>query len=148
MYYHVQRRNATRIRALPADQTPWLVGKRRGKPALHFFDRLTFATSVVGDLIQTEPADGEVFRLRVREVQAADASGRRHRRVLGERESNGARVEEVEQLELLAVIGTRRIPEPRADRPVTFRYDVVGGQRLVKAPVFPRSRVQVGRKRL
>ena len=73
------------------------------EPALDLLDRASFAARIAGDLIVPQAADREVPRLRVCEIQAADACGRQHRGVLGQRQPDVARLEQVEQLELLAV---------------------------------------------
>src|SRR6266851_5479281 len=78
-----------------------LVREVRREPALYVIDRLPFATRVARDLILAEPPDGEVPRLRMREVESADARRRRHRRVLGERHAHVMCAEQREQLERL-----------------------------------------------
>src|SRR6202008_475161 len=49
----------------------------------------------------------------VREVDTADRRGRRHREALGQIEPGGAGAEQVEELRLLAVVGTGRVAERR-----------------------------------
>ena len=55
------------------------------------------------------------------EVQAADARRRRHRGVLGQIDADAPRVEQIEQLELLAVVGARRIAEAGPDAAMRSR---------------------------
>src|SRR5258707_1379302 len=61
-----------------------LVGEVRREPAFDLFDGTAFAAGVTGHLIVADSPDCEVSRLRMREVQAADARRRQHRRMLGQ----------------------------------------------------------------
>src|SRR5262249_25758545 len=125
-----------------------LVAQIRREPALRFFDRLPFALRVRRDLILAKPSDGEVPRVRAREVQAADAGGRRHRRRFGQVDADRAGAEELEQLELLAVIGTRGIPERRPDAAMLLGVNLLGAERFVDPGVAPRHLMEVRGKRL
>src|SRR5947208_2540999 len=81
------------------------VGEVGRQPALDLFDRTPLAAGITGDLVVPDSADGEVPRLRMREIEAADARGRDHRGMVGQGEAGRGGVEQVEQLELLTVIG-------------------------------------------
>src|SRR5260221_6929276 len=98
-----------------------LVGEVRSQPALRALDRLSLALGVVRDLIFSDPSYREVPRLGIRKVQTADAGGRRHRGMFGQIDAERARVEQIEQRELLAVIRARRIAEGGPDAAVPFR---------------------------
>src|SRR5881397_4017991 len=60
-------------------------GKRRPEPAFGLCDRDSPARGVVLELVPGDPADREVLRLRVVEIEAADRRGGRHREGLGQR---------------------------------------------------------------
>ncbi len=83
---------------------------------------------VVLELIASDPADVEVLRLRVAEVQAAHRGRRQHRERLGQRDADSRRVEQPEQRGLLAVIGTGRIAERRPDAAVLLADQVLVAQ--------------------
>ena len=77
------------------------------------------------------------------EVEAAHARRRHHRGVFGERDADVGGTEQREQLELLAVIGTRRVTEGRTDAAVRLVPHVVGALRGVDAPLLPRALVEI-----
>src|SRR5204862_7507109 len=81
---------------------------------------------VVLDLVAVDPADREVARLGMREVDAAHARGRRHRIALREREPGFLRAEQREQLRLLAVVRAGGIPERRTDAAEAFGNQLFG----------------------
>src|SRR5689334_4953236 len=56
------------------------------QPALRHREVHALAVGVVGDLVALHLADGEIARLRMREVETAHRGGRQHREVLGERD--------------------------------------------------------------
>src|SRR5437773_2174660 len=92
--------------------TPWasglgLVAQIRREPALRLGPRQARARCVVGDLVAIEAADGEIARIRVREVEARHARRGPHRIVLGERDPDSGRVEQREERTLARVIGAR-----------------------------------------
>ena len=68
------------------------------------------------------------------EIEAADAGGRRHRRVLGQFDPESRRVQQIEQFELLAVIGARRIAKSGSNAAVALGEDVIGGETFLEAP--------------
>src|SRR5260370_10526276 len=90
-----------------------LVGEIGGQPAFHFLDCLPFSPGVACDLVLAQAPDREVMGLGMREIQAAHACRRRHRRVLGPVDAEGRRIQQVEQLELLTVVGTCGMAESR-----------------------------------
>src|SRR5438067_1790412 len=97
-----------------------LVPEIGAKPALDLLDWLAFPARVIEDLILADAPDRKIPRRGMSEVQAADAGRRRHRRVIGQVDAGGSRVEQVEQFELLAVIGAGGIAEARTDPSVCF----------------------------
>ena len=68
-----------------------LVGEVRAQPALGLVERDALPGGVVLDLVAPDPADREVARLRVREVDAADARRRGRREGLGQLEARARR---------------------------------------------------------
>src|ERR1700712_6126012 len=70
------------------------------EPAFGFLQRPALAFGVVGDLVLGHPADHEVLRLRVAEVQAADGGTRPHRHRLG-------------QLDAGALLDVHQLPDRR-----------------------------------
>src|SRR5919198_1649906 len=122
-----------------------LIREIRREPALDGLGGLALALRVARDLVLADAADGEIARMAAREIQAAHAGGWRHRRVLGEIDAGRARVQQLEQLEFLAVIRTRRIPDRRADAAVLLRNDVRRRRRgLVDPPLAARAPMQIG----
>src|SRR2546430_12424657 len=121
----------------------------RREPALDGLDRLAFALRVARDLILADASNCEIAGLEAREIEAAQARGRHHRRVFGEIDARVTRVQEFEQLEFLAVIRTRRIAERRPDAAVLLRDDFRLRRRgLVDAPVVAGAPMQIGGARL
>ena len=80
---------------------------------------------VVLDLVRADALDREVLRLRMREVESADRRRRRHRERFGEIQALRARIEQVEQPRLLAVIGAGRIAEGRTDAAILLVDQIV-----------------------
>src|SRR4029077_8775210 len=125
------------------------LAETRGEPLLGLPDRGSTASRVVLHLVGPDPADGEVLRLRVMEVEPADRSGGHHRVGLRERDPGALRVEQLEELRLLAVIGARRIAERRADTAEILLQDVLVGEVLVRGvPLAPRAPVEPFLERL
>src|SRR4051794_24008079 len=120
------------------------------EPALGLVNRDPFATGVRLQLIATDPADIEVLRRRMREIEAADGGGWKHGAAVGQGQPRAARIEEIEQLEFLAVIRTRGIPVGRTDAAILLRDQVVVRQALLVAiaPILTSLRVEVFRERL
>ena len=87
----------------------------RSQPALDLGDGLCLPRRVVLELVGPDPADGEVPRRRMTQIDPADGRGRRHREALGELDPEPARAEELEELPLLAVVRTGRIAERGPD---------------------------------
>src|SRR5215470_12528250 len=56
----------------------WLVIQIRRKPSLDFPHIHSLATRVILNLISFDLAEGEIFRVGMREIQTADRTGRRH----------------------------------------------------------------------
>src|SRR5882672_3859515 len=83
----------------------------RGEPGFRFAHRDSPAPGVVLHLVGPDAANGEVLRLRMVEVEAADRGGRRHGIRLGEGHSGPLRIQQLEELRLLAVVGARGVAE-------------------------------------
>src|ERR1051326_7427657 len=124
------------------------VGEIRCQPAFDALDRSALALRIVRDLVFADAAHREIARLGVRKVQTADARGGRHRGVLGQADTELARAEQIEELELLAVVGTCRIPERGTNAAMPLRHDRVGRHVLVDAPFPARRRVEISGERL
>src|SRR5690242_20518900 len=101
-----------------------VVRQVRTEPALNLFDRETTAYGVILDLVATEAADTEVAGGGVREDQAADRGGRRHRERLRQPETELVRLEQLEQFLLLGVVRARRVPEGRPDPAEPLRVQI------------------------
>src|SRR5262252_4460184 len=123
-----------------------LVCEVRRQPSLDPLDRLALSACIACDLIFTEAPDREVPRLAVREIESADAGRRRHRSVICECDADVRGAEQRKQLELLAVIRTRRISEGGADAAMRFMQHVGGGPGIVDAEVQARTLMQVCRE--
>src|SRR5262245_22352915 len=80
-----------------------LVREIRAYPALRFGEGAALAGRVRLDLVAADPADREVARLRVMEVDPGHRGRGRDRERLGEHEAVRLCVEEREQLRLLGV---------------------------------------------
>src|SRR6516162_1756717 len=135
-----RRTHRTRPRLAPSPEpaaaglpsaTRWLVGEVRRQPAFGRVDRLSLALRVVGDLIFANPADGEVACVPARQVQPADTRRGRHRGMFGQADADLLRAQQIKQLELFAVIGTRRIAERRSNASMAFRDHILWRRRVV-----------------
>src|SRR2546425_5730912 len=84
--------------------TARVVREIRAKPALHVCERQPLAGGIVLDLVAADAADGEIPRLRMPQVDAAHARCRDHRARLRERDADVFGAEQLEELELLAVV--------------------------------------------
>jgi hypothetical protein len=62
------------------------------------------------------------------QVDAADAGGRPHGEALGQRDAHGGRLQKVEELHLLAVLGAGRIAKGGPDAAVLFGDEIVVAQ--------------------
>src|SRR5581483_4303505 len=98
-----------------------LVGQVGPQPALDLGDRRALATGIVLHLVAADAADGEVPRVRMCEVHAADAGPRERGVRLGQPEAGLLGAEQGEQLALLAVVGACGVAEGRPDPPVLLR---------------------------
>ena len=99
-----------------------VVTQVRRQPALGHAQFLTLARGVALHLILVDLAHGEILRLRVSEVPAADRCRREHGVVLGEEHAAAAgfelfrfRVQQLEQRGFLGVIRAGRVAWSRAD---------------------------------
>src|SRR6476646_8804702 len=126
------------------------IAEVRPEPALGLLERHALAGGVVLHLVAGEPADGEVARERVREVDPADSGSRRHRERVRQRDAGRLLgPEQVEELSLLGVVRTRRITEGRTDPAELLRSQLVGRELLVGlVPRAPHNLVEVLRERL
>src|SRR5581483_1777233 len=126
-----------------------LVAEVRAQPALDLRERFALPRRVILDLIPADPADREVASLGVAEVDAADARAGDHREGLRERDADVLRLEQLEELPLLAVVRARGVPERRPDAAVAL-----GDQLFVRelapvlVPLAPCDLVQVLGERL
>src|SRR5581483_5805578 len=115
----------------------------RAQPALDLADRLALAGGVVLELVVADPADGEVPGPRVGEVDAAHGGGGGHREALGQLDPEPARIEQVEELRLLAVVRAGRVPERRPDAAVALGDERARVEALVRRiPLAPRAFVE------
>src|SRR5215213_2695983 len=105
-----------------------LVGEVRSEPALHLRQRPRLPRGVRCDLVAPDPADREVARLGVMEVEPGDRGGGRDGERLRQREAVLLRAEQLEQLPLLRVVGARGVAEGRPDAAVAL-----GDQLLIRA---------------
>src|SRR2546421_7989372 len=83
---------------------------------------LASAAREIGKLVLADPADGEISRFGMRDVEARHRGGGQHGEALGDRHSQLARVEKVEERRLDGVIGARGITRRRTD-PAVFLAD-------------------------
>src|SRR5262245_40528205 len=102
-------------------QLLWLVIQIWLQPSLYFSHFHFISPRVIFDLISPDLAEGEIFRFRVREIQAADRTGRRHRERFSQM---NARVlfglQQIEERSFLGVIWLRRIAGSGPDAAITF----------------------------
>ena len=92
-----------------------------GEPFFGFWNRVIGAFRPIFKLVAADFRDGEVFRLRVGEVEAGNGSGRGHGEVLGEIDAGvGLGIEQFEQGALDGMVGAGRIAGGRADALVFF----------------------------
>src|SRR3954452_21919122 len=92
------------------------VAQVRREPSLRLGDRPALAAGVVLDLVAGDPAQVEVPRLRVGEVQPADRGPRPHGHALGELDAGvGLDVEQLPDRLLLGVLRARRVARRRPD---------------------------------
>src|SRR5262249_12360985 len=105
-----------------------LVGEVRPEPALGLRHGTALARGIRGDLVAVDPADGEVARLRVMQVDAGHGRRGRDGERLGEREAVRLGAEQLEELRLLRVVRAGRVAEGRPDAAVAL-----GDQLLVRA---------------
>ena len=116
------------------DRSARLVAKIRCEPSFDLGHSHALTPSVVFDLVARDAIDGEVARVRMREVEAADRSGWEHGEVLRERDA-GALLggEQVEEDSLLGVVGARGVAGRRPDAAVLFVDELLVTQILVSA---------------
>ena len=69
----------------------------------------------VVELIVADAADGEVLRIRMREIETGDGGRRQHGEVLGQRHADRVRAQQREQRRLHRMVRTRRIARRGAD---------------------------------
>src|SRR4051812_43584126 len=104
----------------------------RREPAFRDREVHALAMRVVLHLVALHLADGEITRLRMREVEAAHRRGGQHRVRVGERHVGVApRIEQAEEIALLRVVGARGVTRRRANAAVLFGDEVLVGERLV-----------------
>src|SRR6188472_3325786 len=116
-----------------------LVSQVRRQPPFELLQPASLTAGIAGDLVVADAPDREVPSQGMREIQAADARGREHRRVLGQRQSGLRGAEQIEQLELLAVIRAGGVAESWTDTAMRFRDHLVRRPELrVDAPLAAR----------
>src|SRR4051794_14658011 len=114
-----------------------LVAEIWSEPALDLVHGHPLPCRIVVDLVLAEPADGEVAREWMREVDAADRRGRRHGVGLRQRGAGGGfRPEQVEELPLLGVVRAGRIAECGPDAAEALRDELLPGQLLARLVPF------------
>src|SRR5580765_4709515 len=120
------------------DSMSALVSEVGSEPALGLLQRERLAAGVVGGLILADLVDGKIARLRVGEVEAADARRGEHSVALGELHAGLRSFEQAEQGALLGVVRTRRIAGRGPDAAVLFGEEIVVRELLLRrvAPVF------------
>src|SRR5437773_9676385 len=119
------------------------------EPALGLGERDSLPGGVVGDLVAGDPADREVARLRMVEVQAADARAGDRGEVLRQLHPGAVGAEQLEELRLLAVVGARGVAEGRPDTAVALGDQLLARKALVLVPpVASRLLVEELRERL
>src|SRR5207237_9259424 len=102
------------------------VREKRTEPALDRLHRLPLPARVARHLVLSDSPDTEISCLRMCEIEAADAGGWEQGRMSGELDASLRRIEEIEQLELLAVIGAGRISESGTNAPVMLGDHIIG----------------------
>jgi len=116
-------------RARAGEGAVGVVVEIRAEPFLDFFERHSLAGGVGFDLVAFDFSDGEILRLRVGEIEPADAAGREHGEAFGERDPGvPLGVEELPERPLLSVVGLRWIAGGGADAAVFFADHFFGGQ--------------------
>src|SRR5579862_264049 len=125
------------------------LGEVLPQPAFDLGHGLALAGRVVLELVGADPADGEVARLRVREVETAHGRCGRHRERLGQVDPDRLRAQQAEELPLLAVVGARRIAERRPDAAEALRDELGRRELLVRrVPLAAHARMQPFGERL
>ena len=66
--------------------------------------------------------------------------------MLRQRDPDRPGIQQIEELELLAVIGTGGVPEPGPNPPVSLCQNIVRGNALVDAPFLARDGMEVRRE--
>src|SRR5918995_6886557 len=107
----------------------WLVREIGAQPPFDLREGHSRPRGVVLRLVAPDPADGEVAGLRMRQVDAADAGGRRGRKRLCQLDAEVLRGQEPEERLLFAVIGAGRVTVSRADAP-----EALGDQLVAREP--------------
>ena len=128
-----------------------LVIQPGSKPSFGFLQGHAFADVIIKQLIATEPANGEVFRFRVRKIKSAHAAGGPHRKTFRQIDAGVLlRVEQFPENSLFRVIGTGGIARRRPNAAILFRDQIFGGQlfRFAVAPLLADAPVQKFRERL
>ena len=104
------------------------------EPAFDFGDGHALALVVVGDLVAVDLAEGEVARLGVGEVEAADAGAGPHGEGLGDLHAGvGLDVEQAPDGSLLGVVGAGGVAGGGADAAILFVDEFFGGEVFAEA---------------
>src|SRR6185437_7371414 len=115
------------------------------KPALGLRDGEAFAGGVVLHLVAADLAQAEIARLRMREIEPADAGTGPHRERLRDLDTGrGLNIKQRPDSSLLGVIGAGRVARRRADAAILLVDQFVVGEVLVaaKAPLHAHALVQ------
>src|SRR5690606_32767953 len=107
------------------------IAEVRPEPTLNLRDTHALSLRIFLNLIASNPADIEIARFGMREIDPAHARGRTHREALGEFHSDRFGVENVEELPFFGVVGARRIAERRTNPSVALFDEIVVRERLI-----------------
>src|SRR4249919_184464 len=108
-----------------------VVRQVRAQPSLRLADALPAAARVVLQLVLRDPAHVEVPGLGMCEVEAGHRRGGGHGERVRQVDADLTRCQQIEQLTLLTVVGTRRVAERRPDAAVLLGDQLLVRQRRV-----------------
>src|SRR6185437_1651614 len=124
----------TGLRVLVLAQWIRIVIEVGGEPALDFAEFHAFAAVIVLGLIAADFADGEVARLWMRKIDAANRSGRIHSEIFSEANADVFfGVEQIEELALFGVVGRGWITRRRTNAAIFFANQIVAREIFVAA---------------
>src|SRR5438094_551365 len=109
------RRRLHPLPTLPVRRRAWKWLEVRRKTPARLVEGNPRARRKIPELILADLADGEIARVRVREVEARHRCGGQHREALGHRHVDSVGFEESKQRPLHRVVGTSRITGRRTN---------------------------------